>query len=78
MEYCIMVDHTVVEVVSKPPTQEDIQCVANECCGSAYVISGQHFGISADPQADDDDMNESALDGLFRMFAEDLEIDIEA
>lgn len=54
--YYIMSSETdcILETVSTPPTQDELQTEADFFNCAVYVIEGQHYGMSAEPSEDMD------------------------
>ena len=56
--FYIICDGTVCESLNKCPTDDDLQQWANDLDAEAYVIRGEHYGMTAYPQSDDDEEDE--------------------
>lgn len=53
--YYIICDGQIVDTSSRPPTSEELQEWANDLDAEAYIIEGEHFGMTAYPEDDDAD-----------------------
>lgn len=58
--YYIICDGTVVNSSSNCPSCEELQQWANDLDAHAYVIKGEHTGMTADPDSDEDEDVEEA------------------
>ena len=53
--YYIICDGQLVDSLDKRPTHEELQQWANDLDAEAYVIRGEHAGMSVYPDDDKDD-----------------------
>ena len=58
MYYIIGCEDQILESVSMPPTQDELQAEANFFDCSVYVIRGEHYGMTANPAPDEDEIEE--------------------
>lgn len=46
-------ENRILDTDFYPPTEDDLQAQANYYNCAVYVIEGQHYGMSAEPQSED-------------------------
>ncbi len=55
MYYIMSYEDRILESVNQPPTQDELQAEANFFGCSVYVIDGEHYGMTADPEDKEDE-----------------------
>lgn len=63
--YYIICGGQIVESQMSEPSQDELQRWANDQNAHVYVISGEHYGMSADPTHDCSQCHEASPGGLF-------------
>lgn len=71
--FYIICDGQVVDTSDKRPSWKELKQWANDLNAEAYVIRGEHAGMSAEPDVADEDVNPDLADSVKRTvsFAED-------
>lgn len=55
MYYIMSYEDRILESVNQPPTQAELQAEANFFGCSVYVIDGEHYGMTADPEDEENE-----------------------